>query len=173
MSEYFFGSNKGFEILANLGLNPLSLLLLNAIKHCCRNQMPLFTAAIIHYHHQTLLSIVPLSMHCHHWRSLPPSNANAYCEHLPPSNTDTCNYNAKGCNAIDDCCTQSPCPWMQKTTFRDEFLCPLLSLVVIAAHPGHPPTAFYCRLQSLLIVKYIYTNFSTFILAFVPSMLYS
>jgi hypothetical protein len=56
---------------------------LNAVKHSCCNQTPLFTATVIHYHRQTPL-LIALSSMCHHFcHSLLPLNANTCYEHLP------------------------------------------------------------------------------------------
>ena len=46
----------------------------------------------------------------------------------------------------------SPRPLTWMALFRDDVSRPLSSSVVIAPHPHHPPTAFQCHLQPLLIV---------------------
>ncbi len=54
------------------------------------------------------------------------------------------------------------------TLFRDDVSRARLSLVMMAFHPRHPPVVFHCRLKPLLIVEYMFINFCTFILAFIP-----
>jgi hypothetical protein len=103
-------------------------------------------------------------MCCHCRCSSPLSNANTCCEHLPLSNADARNYDERGCDAAED--------WrnvISSTSDADKVVqggCDAfaMSSVMIAPHLCQPPAAFHCRLQPLLIVEYIFTNFSTFIL---------
>ncbi len=128
------------------------------------NQTTMLTATVVHYPHQTPTLITLPSMRCcHHW-SLPPSNANTCCKHLPPSNADAHNYNARGRNAANNCsiaislsldssgttCWVQCCHWSWSPPSAHPPHC----------HPSPPPSLVDCWVY--------FTNFSTFILAFTP-----
>jgi hypothetical protein len=66
-----------------------------------------------------------------------PSNANAFYEHLPPLKADTHTYDARGCNAADDCCTAISFFLDVETLFRDKVLRAPFSSLMMATHSHH------------------------------------
>jgi len=106
------------------------------------DQTPLIAATVVYCYPQTL----------------PPPNANARYEHLPHSNTDACNYNARVCNATGDHRTAIFSYLDADDVVQGQCVMSAV-IILITPHPRHPPTAFHRRLQPLLIVEYVVCQF--------------
>ncbi len=129
------------------------------------DQISLLAAAVVHCHRRTPPLIAPVYcagvsvFHCR-CQMLTPATNTCHSHTLTPATT------MQGCVMPPTIVVpQSPHPQMRTTSFRGDVSRPPASSVVIAPHLHHPPTAFHCCPQPLLIVKYMFfANCGTFIL---------